>query len=113
MDTTLIDDMNERKIVTQRDIIPRVNGAEEEMPLLNRDRSQDGKVRVPMHVLFNQAARICTRYNKSIRGTRAQQSFVQKVVSSIYGYSFPILFSILCYFRSTFGAMLNMMRYQH
>jgi len=92
MDTTLIDDMNERKIVTQRDIIPRVNGAEEEMPLLNRDRSQDGKVRVPMHVLFNQAARICTRYNKSIRGTRAQQSFVQKVVSSIYGYSFPILF---------------------
>ena len=30
MDTTLIDDMNERKIVTQRDIIPRVNGAEKE-----------------------------------------------------------------------------------
>jgi len=88
----MIDDMNDNKPSSARETIPRVNGAVEEVNLLDRTSSNDGEIRVPMHVLFNQAARICTRWNKTIKGTQMQRSFVQRIVSTIYGYSFPILF---------------------
>ena len=91
-DPNLIDDINEGKEATIRDAIPRVNAADRELPLMDRHVPTNGKVRVPMHVLFNQVGRMCTRYNKTIRGTRAQQNFVQKLVSTIYGYSIPVLF---------------------
>ena len=91
-DHTLIDDMPSDSKHSARDAIPRINGAEQEIPLRERSPKNDGKLSVPMHVLFNQAGRLCTRFNKTISGTRVQQSFVQKLVSSIYGCSIPILF---------------------
>lgn len=92
LDPNLIDDINVGKEETARDVIPRVTGAEREVTLLHRNRRMDGSGTVPMHVLFNQAARMCNRYNKSIDGTRYQKNFVQKLVSTIFGYSFPMLY---------------------
>ena len=106
-DPYLIDDINEGKETTARDSIPRVNGAEREVPILDRDRSTDGKLRVPMHVLFNQAGRMCNRLNKTIRGTRAQQNFVQKLVSTIHGYSIPIRFFHAMIFPKLFWCNSN------
>lgn len=91
-DPNMIDDINDGRKVNQREAIPRVNGAEQEVSLLNRDKASDDKVRVPMHVLFNQVGRLCTRYNRTIRGTRVQQNFVQKLVSTILGISLPVLY---------------------
>ena len=91
-DPNMVDDIHEDAKCSTRESIPRINGAEKEMPLLDRTVVRDSRIRVPMHVLFNQAARMCTRFNKIIRGTRVQQYFVQKLVSTIYGYSFPILY---------------------
>jgi len=94
-DHTLIDDINDRNVKpSTMDIIPRVNGADQEIPMKPRLQGHNGsgKISVPMHVLFNQAGRMCTRFNKGIKGTRVQQGFVQKLVSTIYGYSIPILF---------------------
>ena len=75
------------------DVIPRVNGAYKERPILDRDRDKDGTVRVPMHVLFNQAGRVCSRRGNEIRGSQFQKSFVQRLASTIWGCSFPLLFS--------------------
>ena len=91
-DVNLIDDINNGVKATARDAIPWMNGADREVPFLDQDKLMDGTVRVPMHVLFNQAARVCARFNKTIRGTHTTQNFVQKLVSTIYGYSMPILF---------------------
>ena len=94
-DHTLIDDINDRNVKpSTMDVIPRVNGADQEIPMKPRRQGHNGsgKISVPMHVLFNQAGRMCTRFNKEIKGTRVQQGFVQKLVSTIYGYSIPILF---------------------
>ena len=60
------------------DVIPRVNGAEQEVLMIPKEQGDkgSGKISVPMHVLFNQAGRMCTRFNKAIKGTRVQQGFV-------------------------------------
>ena len=92
MDPAMISDLNDGQPRSARDAIPRVNGAVKEVHLRDRTSTLDGVVRVPMHVLFNQAGRLCTRWNKTIKGTQVQQNFIQKLVSTIYGYSFPILF---------------------
>jgi hypothetical protein len=115
-DHTLIDDINDRNVKpSTMDIIPRVNGADQEIPMKPRLQGHNGsgKISVPMHVLFNQAGRMCTRFNKGIKGTRVQQGFVQKLVSTIYGYSIPILFSTQCCFQNTFGAIPGSSLSQH
>ena len=80
-------------VLVGEDTIPRINGSYEERPILDRNRSNDGSLRVPMHVLFNQAGRVCSRRNREIKGSQLQRSFVQKLASTIYGKSFPLLFS--------------------
>ena len=47
---------------------------------------------VPSHVLLNQAATCCQRQNAQISGSLAQQNFVQRVVSRVFGSSFPLLY---------------------
>ena len=76
LDPNAVDDINEDNVETQRDVIPRVNGAKQEMTLMKRNTNTDGRSCVPMHVLFNQAARMCTRYNKTIEGNRFQKNLV-------------------------------------
>ncbi len=71
--------------------LPRVNGAVRETTIKSRNKSNYGRLRVPMHVLFNQAGRICSRRNAEIKGTKVQQSFVQRLVSTTTGRSIPLL----------------------
>lgn len=53
---------------------------------------------VPCHVLFNQAAALCTRWNKRIKGGTPQQNFAQRLVSTVTGYSVPLLYMMGCCF---------------
>lgn len=97
-----ISDINEYP--SANDDIPRVNGAEQEVPMLPRQQGHTGlgNISVPMHVLFNQAGRLCTRFNKAVKGSRVQQGFVQKLVSTIYGCSIPILYFHAMFFTKHF-----------
>ena len=76
--------------------VPSTTAGEEAYTCLLRDEDEEeernGGMFFPMHVLFNQAASLCTRFNKCISGTQSQQNFVQKVVSSIRGYSTNLLY---------------------
>ena len=47
---------------------------------------------VPSHVLLNQCGVTCLRYNHRIVGTSAQQNFIQRMVSKVYGKSFPLIY---------------------
>ena len=62
------------------------------------------KKSVPCHVLFNQAAALCTRWNRRIKGSRAQQNFIQRLVSTIQGASVPLLYLMACCFPRHFYA---------
>ena len=53
---------------------------------------------VPCHVLFNQAAALCTRWNKRIKGSTSQQNFAQRLVSTVTGCSVPLLYIMGCCF---------------
>ena len=92
LDPTLLNDLDNGGMAGEESL-PRINGACREVPLLDRKRKYDGALRVPMHVLFNQAGRICGRRNRDIKGSHLQRSFVQQIVSTIYGCAFPLLFS--------------------
>lgn len=97
MDSTLIDDAkcdvdNEGHELHEGHGLPRLNAARKEVPIKDRKIQRDGKLRVPLHVLYNQVGRICTRRNRTIKGTSLQQHFVQRLVSTIYGLSMPLLY---------------------
>lgn len=92
LDPSIIYDTNYGAMVEEQPI-PRVNGTYHERPILDRNRDNDGVLRVPMHVLFNQAGRVCARNYKEIKGSQFQKSFVQRLASTIWGCSFPLLFS--------------------
>ena len=70
------------------DFVPATNSAEQEVPLLPSGRSQ----RFGVHVLFNMLGSLLRRYNKPIDGTIRQKHFVQSLVSTVFGLSFPVLF---------------------
>ena len=76
--------------------VPKTNGADMEYTILEKGGGENSDryygTTVPMHVLFNQAGSLCTRYNKQMKGSRVQQNFVQKLVSSIRGFAFPLLY---------------------
>ena len=88
--------------------VPKTNGADIAYTFLERgggvgSNSYYGSS-VPMHVLFNQAGSLCTRFNKRIRGSQVQQNFVQKLVSSVRGYAFPLLYFAATLFPRHFWA---------
>lgn len=91
LDSTLIDDSKVEGGDNGQDL-PRLNAAKREVTIQERDRNRDNRLRVPMHVLFNQVGRICTRNNRQIKGTAVQQHFVQRLVSTIYGLAMPLLY---------------------
>jgi len=88
--------------------VPKTNGADMEYTFLEKGGGLDSDsyygTRVPMHVLFNQAGSLCTRFNKRIRGSQVQQNFVQKLVSSIRGFAFPLLYFAATLFPRHFWA---------
>ena len=53
---------------------------------------REGTSTVPCHVLFNQAGSLCTRYNRRIKGTHAQQNFIQRMMATIQGVCIPLLY---------------------
>jgi hypothetical protein len=73
--------------------VPRTNAVQTEVLMVEKDpdpdESPESWYSAPMHVLFNQLGSLCTRFNKRIKGTQFQQHFVQTVVSSMRGFSFP------------------------
>jgi len=83
--------------------IPRVNAAVEEKTFLF-SRNDAGSPRVPMHVLFNQAGRLCTRRDRQIEGSMIQKNFVQRLVSTIKGCAIPILWFHAMFFPRHFFA---------
>lgn len=89
-DSTMVDDTPEGDGPDDK-CIPRVNAAVEEKAFLFSKKGSTSP-RVPMHVLFNQAGRLCSRRDKQIEGTMIQKNFVQKLVSTIKGYAVPILY---------------------
>ena len=89
-DSTMVDDTPEGDWPDDK-CIPRVKAAVEEKTYLFSNNGSSSPS-VPMHVLFNQAGRLCSRRDKQIEGTMIQKNFVQKLVSTIKGYAMPILF---------------------
>jgi len=47
---------------------------------------------VPSHVLLNQVGSLCKRYSHRITGTHYQQNFVQRLVATVCGASFPLVY---------------------
>ena len=75
--------------------IPRTNAADPNTTLVSPQATEDdGKPcsYAPMHILLNQFGRVCTRFSKSIRGTNFQRYFIQKLVSSIRGISWELMY---------------------
>lgn len=75
--------------------VPWTNAGQSSIEVCERNVDDDDPERwysAPMHVLFNQLGSLCTRYNKRIKGTQFQQHFVQSIVSSMRGLSFPLLY---------------------
>ncbi len=67
--------------------VPRVNGSEMEVTLVG-----DPGTFTSGCVMFNQVGTHLSRRRNRIGGTNMQQHFVQKLVSSVRGISFPILY---------------------
>ena len=99
----LINDIHVDKPINE-DPIPRLDCAAKEVTLMDRNSFKDGKLRVPMHVMFNQVGCMMTRFNKPITGSQAQQHFVQRMVSTIFGYSIPFVFYNALLFPKHFWA---------
>ncbi len=75
--------------------VPRTNSGQTAIQACDKEDDNENPERwysAPMHVLFNQLGSLCTRFNKRIKGTQFQQHFVQSVVSSMRGMSFPLLY---------------------
>ena len=54
---------------------------------------------VPSHVLLNQVRLLCKWYNNRITGTHYQQNFVQRLVTTVCGASFPLVYPWLRFTR--------------
>ncbi|KAL7538852.1 hypothetical protein ACHAXR_012264, partial [Thalassiosira sp. AJA248-18] len=68
--------------------IPVTNAGDFAHQVYNRPNLKNA----PCHVLFNQAGSLLTRHSKRISGTQAQQNFVQRIVSTVQGFSIPLLY---------------------
>ena len=72
--------------------LPQTNAADMEYTMLERGDGTDTRgTTVSMHILFNQAGALCTRYNNRVTGTQVQQNFVQRLVSSVGGFAFLLI----------------------
>ena len=79
-----------------RDSMPATNAGGFAHTVLSRNKTKT----VPVHVLFNQAGSVCTRYNKRIKGSQVQQNFIQRIISTIQGFSVPLLYLMgMCFPR--------------
>ena len=47
---------------------------------------------VPCHVLLNLVGTVCKRYNHCLKGTNYQKNFIQRLVASMCGTSFPVIY---------------------
>jgi len=63
-----------------------------QLPSLAIIKRRNDLFSVPSHVILNQAATCCQRQRAQIKGSLAQQNFVQRVVSRVFGSSFPLLY---------------------
>ena len=70
--------------------IPRTDAGQ--LPSMAFSKRSNQLFSVPSHVLLNQAATCCQRRNAQIKGSLAQQNFIQRVVSRVHGSSFPLLY---------------------
>ena len=83
--------------------VPTTNAGEPMMEVLHREEDEAELGRsFPMHVLFNQAGSLCTRYNRRITGTQSQTNFVQMLVSTIRGVAMPLLYFMATLFPRHF-----------
>ena len=80
--------------------IPKTNAGAFAHTILDRTRNSI----VPCHVLFNQAATLLTRYKKRINGTQVQRNFIQRITSTIAGFSIPLLYLMASCFPRHFYA---------
>ena len=87
------------------DIIPTTNAGKSEYMVHNPD---EGLYQVPCHVLLNQAGVLCSRYNHKIMGTSAQQNFIQRMVSTVTGASFPLIYLLGMLFPRHFYAQASL-----
>jgi hypothetical protein len=78
--------------------IPATDSGQFAYDILDKNRTQA----VPCHVLLNQVGVLCTRYNQRIYGTYPQQNFIQRIVSTITGHSFPLLYLMATLFPRHF-----------
>ena len=53
---------------------------------------REGNWSSPLHILFNQVGSLLQRYNKSISPKQVQRNFIQRIVSTIEGSSFPLMY---------------------
>lgn len=80
------DDPEETEIL---DAIPMTNSAYNTVSVLRRDTDF---TRQPVHVLLNLAFSTMTRYNKPLRPTLKQKSFIDRIACTLFGVAFPILY---------------------
>lgn len=91
LDTTMVNDIEDVDPGAKSNV-PRLSSGRSEVSILKRKSYENDELFAPMHVLFNQAASLCTKFNKQITGTAVQQNFVQALVSTIRGFSLPVLY---------------------
>jgi predicted GIY-YIG superfamily endonuclease len=71
------------------DVIPTTNAGDFAYTVLDKNEK---KRKFPCHILLNQVGVLLTRYNNRIEGTYAQKNFIQRIVSTICGLSFPLVY---------------------
>ena len=82
--------------------VPTTNTGDAAFEVLHRHQQKECGSMFPMHVLFNQAGSLCTRFNQRITGTQAQINFVQMIVATIRGMSVPLLYFMATLFPRHF-----------
>lgn len=80
--------------------IPTTNAGEENLTFINN--------RQPLFIFFNQVGNICTRSNNKKPGSAAQQHFIQRLVSTVKGNSFPLLSLMGTSFTNHFYSEANL-----
>ena len=78
--------------IYRRDIIPGTNAASFAYNILPRTHDSEMSSIFTSHVLFNLAGLCLTRYKRRIDDTQAQQSFIQRLASTITGSSVTLLY---------------------
>ena len=74
-------------------------------------RSFDSRPRQPTHVIFNMAANLLTRRNRNITGSQRQQNFVQRLASTLFGVTYPILYLMGMLFPKHFWSSASLDRH--